>query len=126
MTVNLNRIIIGVFVSILIIFIIGIFIIPEGRMKIIEPVFKYTKSVYINKALRCIPDGELRLICGGSEQSLPCCKGLQEISNMRTPDKDGTCHEVLGVCGSTLCSSSCGDGQCRKKENRCNCPQDCH
>lgn len=61
---------------------------------------------------------------GGSIPVIPdppkCCPGLVKVP-CHAPDEKGEC---LVCVGATLCTK-CGDGQCGKGENLCNCPADC-
>lgn len=49
-----------------------------------------------------------------------CCPGLVKVP-CDVPGPQGECQMCVGV---SICTY-CGNGECGKGENRCNCPQDC-
>lgn len=58
-------------------------------------------------------------------QKFECCKGY--IRGVGTELKDGACDmNKGGYEGIFPYCIACGDGQCSKNENRCNCPADCN
>ena len=63
----------------------------------------------------CTPEGE-KMYFGKP----PCCPGLVPIPVMELINN--TCVGVND--GSSYCTK-CGDGICKKPENKCNCPSDC-
>lgn len=66
----------------------------------------------------CIEAGGTGTVYPGS---LSCCSGLTAL-NCDKPDSDGIC--TIGCMGSFICAN-CGNGECDKEENECNCPDDC-
>ncbi len=61
---------------------------------------------------------------GGSVPVVPgapeCCPGLVKVPCDK-PDEQGECQMCAGASFCTYC----GDGECGKGENKCNCPSDC-
>ncbi len=73
----------------------------------------------------CINDDDCKLcIEEGEEGSIfnedVCCEGLEKISNSWLDN--GEC--MMYKDGSFICAK-CGNGECGKGENECNCPEDC-
>lgn len=80
------------------------------------------RPTIIPSPLPCREEGEIFGV-GIREMGAPeerCCPGLEAIAG--AIEEDGVC--LLTVEGQ-VCVIKCGDGQCTKGENRCNCPQDC-
>jgi hypothetical protein len=57
----------------------------------------------------------------GSGYFRDCCAGLMQLADH---GYDSKCNERRSWYVN-LCVKKCGDGQCTKGENKCNCPQDC-
>ncbi len=55
------------------------------------------------------------------KNNISCCKGLKPNANYKL-SSGGSCAEPNGL---ILICLKCGDGVCGKRENGCNCPQDC-
>ncbi len=90
-----------------------------GRQGNIPAVYGYPLSSI--PPLSCIPEGEAFLDYPNSPK---CCQDLRLIGLDKF--KDGKCLLPTGGRGdgSGYCTK-CGDGQCQKPENKCNCPVDC-
>jgi hypothetical protein len=54
---------------------------------------------------------------------LPCCPWLNPVP-MTMAVGDGNCIPGRAI-GSKVCVKKCGDGECTKGEDSCNCPKDC-
>ena len=65
----------------------------------------------------CIGEGE---IAGDVPGAPPCCGGLEPI-DCSQPGMGLPCIE----CERAFVCAMCGDGQCKRGENSCNCPEDC-
>lgn len=52
-----------------------------------------------------------------------CCGNLTNLSIALRVNDTGECEEIPGLRGFVC--TNCGNGECSKGENRCNCPQDC-
>ncbi|MDD5026753.1 MAG: hypothetical protein PHH13_05285 [Candidatus Peribacteraceae bacterium] len=68
--------------------------------------------------MECLLEGET-----GSAvlNSLPCCEGLKGAP-VSFPGPEGSCS--VSIMEQHICIR-CGNGECGKGENRCNCPEDC-
>ena len=55
--------------------------------------------------------------------SQKCCSGLNKMPPESLDDR-GVCIRPIGTALQYVCTK-CGDGICGKKENICNCPNDC-
>ncbi|MFH1448035.1 MAG: hypothetical protein ABIG39_04170 [Candidatus Micrarchaeota archaeon] len=66
----------------------------------------------------CTEEGEIYAVV---PDALPCCEGLTPIDACG-PDSEGNCGEA---CAGAVVCTKCGDGICKKGENKCNCPEDC-
>lgn len=80
--------------------------------------FSLVEAATSGEELPCLKEGE-------SFSSVPprkCCAGLTGIFT-KSPGKDGTCPTGIPY-GGGICSD-CGNGNCEKWENKCNCPEDC-
>lgn len=75
------------------------------------------QNINFNKG-SCTTEGESYSVV---PDYLPCCEGLKPISCER-PDNSGHCPP--GCVGAAYCTK-CGDNNCGKGENKCNCPEDC-
>ncbi|HOI97254.1 MAG TPA: hypothetical protein PLA19_02000 [Candidatus Pacearchaeota archaeon] len=73
----------------------------------------------------CAKEGEVAGWISADEQLhgyyRGCCEGLMQLIDN---GYDSRCNERR-TWSVTLCVKNCGDGQCTKGENKCNCPQDC-
>jgi len=54
--------------------------------------------------------------------ALGCCEGLEQIG-CEVPQDDGRCPDE--PCNGSPVCARCGNNECGKGENYCNCPQDC-
>lgn len=74
-----------------------------------------------NLPFSCVAEGRAYIDYPSSPK---CCSGLKLI-NLNS-DETGSCVNATGGTGdnSGYCTK-CGDGQCKRPENKCNCPVDC-
>lgn len=67
--------------------------------------------------LKCVEEGGHVAVYPNSPT---CCEGLKKIP-CDAPNIEDQCQTCVG---SSICAK-CGDGECGKGENKCNCPEDC-
>jgi hypothetical protein len=76
--------------------------------------FFFRTSIFSNENTDCVPEGGKSY--GESPDPKNCCAGLSSIAVM---DTNGVMTYDIAYC------TKCGDGKCKKPENRYNCQADC-
>jgi hypothetical protein len=54
-----------------------------------------------------------------------CCNGLKSLGGIPDQYSPDRCEEAYQMYGFGAICTNCGNGNCEKWENKCNCPEDC-
>lgn len=76
----------------------------------------------------CVEEGDTGPSAGINPEWLDhlpseCCEGLEAITYSGYFDEN--CERTMLVGAPGMVCTKCGDGECKKGETNCNCPEDC-
>ena len=102
----------------------------KKRPEIIAPPQNAGEQAHVGEK-GCVKEGGMFFVFeeASEDDRMSCCEGFEAIEKMTAittgegRDKSAYCRKEADE--AYVCVIKCGDGQCTKGENECNCPDDC-